>query len=276
MSRNRATPDGEGSLPEPPTLVDDLVCVACGYDLRRSPPQGSCPECGEPVARTLAVRNAIDADGIGQRVTLAMLGYVVITMALILAMAVDAAVWATRFFVAAPLALGLTAVCIGGHALGLGFVAGEALLGPAGVDRPADQRRLERIAGTAIVVGFLALAPAGMGLLVGSNVAIGLALVSPLPMAWAVAHRSILTGSYRRIASPERARRALRFMRWANAASLLVWGLLGLNGVLGNPLRGPLPALAVAATVLTVVALVSGIWTAWALRVSMRQAAPGA
>ncbi len=38
---------------EPPPALADLLCLACGYNLRGLRPGGVCPECGLPVERTL-------------------------------------------------------------------------------------------------------------------------------------------------------------------------------------------------------------------------------
>ncbi|MBB6430905.1 hypothetical protein [Algisphaera agarilytica] len=38
-------------------IAVDLPCVSCGYLLRTLPPDGSCPECGKPVAETLEAGN---------------------------------------------------------------------------------------------------------------------------------------------------------------------------------------------------------------------------
>jgi len=37
----------------PPTVQGDLLCVACGYNLRMQPLAGRCPECGAPIRHTL-------------------------------------------------------------------------------------------------------------------------------------------------------------------------------------------------------------------------------
>ena len=36
-----------------PILPDSRLCAHCGYNLRGLPPEGKCPECGTPIARSL-------------------------------------------------------------------------------------------------------------------------------------------------------------------------------------------------------------------------------
>jgi hypothetical protein len=40
--------------PEPPQVVSDLPCRACGYNLRGLPTSGRCPECGTDVSDSIS------------------------------------------------------------------------------------------------------------------------------------------------------------------------------------------------------------------------------
>ena len=40
------------TAPQPP-IAEDMLCVACGYNLRGLLPDGRCPECGSPVNRSV-------------------------------------------------------------------------------------------------------------------------------------------------------------------------------------------------------------------------------
>lgn len=61
--RERRAPTSEGvvdaaeslnaSLDEAGSIAIDLPCKGCDYNLRGLPPEGECPECGAPVARSL-------------------------------------------------------------------------------------------------------------------------------------------------------------------------------------------------------------------------------
>lgn len=47
LGSKRTTRDEDGRL------ETDLICVGCGYNLRGQLPDGNCPECGEPVEKSL-------------------------------------------------------------------------------------------------------------------------------------------------------------------------------------------------------------------------------
>jgi hypothetical protein len=49
------------SLPAEGPVDGGFCCVACGYDLRGQRVDAACPECGLPVARTLAVAGRVEA-----------------------------------------------------------------------------------------------------------------------------------------------------------------------------------------------------------------------
>ncbi|MCZ6543380.1 MAG: hypothetical protein O6768_06910, partial [Planctomycetota bacterium] len=40
-------------FPPHATIIDDLPCVSCGYNLRAARVVGVCPECGQPVSDSL-------------------------------------------------------------------------------------------------------------------------------------------------------------------------------------------------------------------------------
>jgi hypothetical protein len=48
-----APDNASGQTADTEALDFDLNCVNCGYNLRGTQPEGTCPECGEPVATTL-------------------------------------------------------------------------------------------------------------------------------------------------------------------------------------------------------------------------------
>lgn len=41
---------------------NDLICIACGYDLRELPPDINCPECGLPIKRSVGSEKLARAD----------------------------------------------------------------------------------------------------------------------------------------------------------------------------------------------------------------------
>lgn len=48
-------------------LGDDLLCIACGYDLRELPPEGNCPECGLAIERSVGSEKLARADPVWLR-----------------------------------------------------------------------------------------------------------------------------------------------------------------------------------------------------------------
>jgi hypothetical protein len=48
--------------PPPPTVLGDLPCRKCSYNLRTLPTTGVCPECGTPVAESIRSDRLADAD----------------------------------------------------------------------------------------------------------------------------------------------------------------------------------------------------------------------
>lgn len=54
-SEPHAQPDNEDAH----MLAQDLMCLACGYNLRGLPRSGSCPECGLKIVNTLAARQGM-------------------------------------------------------------------------------------------------------------------------------------------------------------------------------------------------------------------------
>lgn len=49
-------------LPRDDPLASELLCVSCGYDLRGLDVDGSCPECGRPIASSINPPGALAAD----------------------------------------------------------------------------------------------------------------------------------------------------------------------------------------------------------------------
>src|SRR4051812_1798992 len=46
------------SIAPPTLLTSDLPCFQCRYNLRALPADGNCPECGTPIAQSLAARDS--------------------------------------------------------------------------------------------------------------------------------------------------------------------------------------------------------------------------
>ena len=52
-SSGRDAPESPDAASAPDLEREDVLCSACGYNLRRLEPDGRCPECGMPVERSL-------------------------------------------------------------------------------------------------------------------------------------------------------------------------------------------------------------------------------
>ena len=117
-------------MSSPATQLSTLHCDRCGYDLRGTPPEGRCPECGRPVAESIraAARPALlrYADPLRLR-------WVVLGAWLLVGYAIYEAVeWATGLLtIVDPTARRLLFVAT----LGVGFVGGGLLFVPVFVRR---------------------------------------------------------------------------------------------------------------------------------------------